>query len=121
MFSTAADASKVALHGLVRWLRNRNVELIDCQVASDHLFTLGARLIPRAEFIAQLERGIPAHRPGRPCRRHPLTWRRTCCQPAHSAPAGHPSTRGRNLGDRRQALIAFKRAFMQNSRDFWGA
>jgi leucyl/phenylalanyl-tRNA--protein transferase len=66
MFSTAADASKVALHGLVRWLRNRNVELIDCQVASDHLFTLGARLIPRAEFIAQLERGIPVIDPDVP-------------------------------------------------------
>ena len=59
MFSTATDASKVALHDLVRWLRPRNVELIDCQVASDHLFTLGARLIPRAEFVAHLERGIP--------------------------------------------------------------
>ena len=43
----------------MHWLRQRNVTLIDCQVASDHLFTLGARLIPRADFIAQLERGIP--------------------------------------------------------------
>ncbi len=60
MFSTETDASKVALHELVRWLQQRNVELIDCQVASDHLFTLGARLLPRAEFIAHLERGIPA-------------------------------------------------------------
>lgn len=63
MFSTVTDASKVALHGLVHWLRQRNVALIDCQVASEHLFTLGARLIPRADFIAQLERGIPAHAP----------------------------------------------------------
>ena len=60
MFSTETDASKVALHDLVHWLQQRNVALIDCQVASDHLFTLGARLIPRADFIAQLERGIPA-------------------------------------------------------------
>jgi leucyl/phenylalanyl-tRNA--protein transferase len=56
MFSTTTDASKVALHTLVQWLLQRNVELIDCQVASDHLFSLGARLIPRAEFIAHLER-----------------------------------------------------------------
>ena len=63
MFSTETDASKVALHELVRWLQQRNVELIDCQVASDHLFTLGARLIPRADFIAQLEHGIPAVAP----------------------------------------------------------
>jgi leucyl/phenylalanyl-tRNA--protein transferase len=58
MFSTATDASKVALHELVGWLRQHNVELIDCQVASDHLFTLGARLMPRAEFVARLEHGI---------------------------------------------------------------
>ena len=63
MFSSETDASKVALHDLVHWLRQRNVALIDCQVASDHLFTLGARLIPRADFIAQLERGIPALAP----------------------------------------------------------
>jgi leucyl/phenylalanyl-tRNA--protein transferase len=60
MFSTATDASKVALHWLVQWAQGeRDVELIDCQVASDHLFTLGARLIPRAEFVARLERAIP--------------------------------------------------------------
>jgi leucyl/phenylalanyl-tRNA--protein transferase len=64
MFSTETDASKVALHDLVHWSRSRHVELIDCQVASDHLFTLGARLIPRADFIAHLEHGIPALAPG---------------------------------------------------------
>jgi leucyl/phenylalanyl-tRNA---protein transferase len=58
MFSTAADASKVALHALVQWLHDYDVELIDCQVASEHLFTLGARLIPRTEFVAHLERSI---------------------------------------------------------------
>ncbi|MBP1607645.1 MAG: leucyl/phenylalanyl-tRNA/protein transferase, partial [Acidobacteria bacterium] len=58
MFSTAADASKVALYWLVQWLLERNVELIDCQVASEHLFSLGARLIPRVEFIARLERAL---------------------------------------------------------------
>jgi len=58
MFSTEADASKVALYWLVQSLRERNVEMIDCQVASEHLFTLGARLIPRAEFVARLARGI---------------------------------------------------------------
>jgi leucyl/phenylalanyl-tRNA--protein transferase len=63
MFSAVTDASKVALHDLVRWLQPYNVELIDCQVASDHLFTLGARLIPRAEFVARLERAIPALAP----------------------------------------------------------
>lgn len=60
MFSTATDASKVALHELVQWAQAEHaVDLIDCQVASDHLHTLGARLIPRAEFVAHLERSIP--------------------------------------------------------------
>ena len=60
MFSTETDASKVALYWQVAALRERNIELIDCQVASEHLFSLGARLIPRAEFVARLEQGIPA-------------------------------------------------------------
>jgi leucyl/phenylalanyl-tRNA--protein transferase len=59
MFSTATDASKVALFHQVAALRNRGIELIDCQVASDHLFSLGARLIPRLEFVARLERAMP--------------------------------------------------------------
>jgi leucyl/phenylalanyl-tRNA---protein transferase len=59
MFSTVTDASKVALHTLVQWVQERGVRLIDCQVASEHLFTLGARLIPRAEFIMRLEQSIP--------------------------------------------------------------
>jgi leucyl/phenylalanyl-tRNA--protein transferase len=59
MFSTATDASKVALFHQVAAVRDRGVELIDCQVASNHLFSLGARLMPRAEFVARLERAIP--------------------------------------------------------------
>ena len=58
MFSTAADASKVALYWLVQRLLEDGVELIDCQVASEHLFSLGARLIPRTEFLARLEHGL---------------------------------------------------------------
>lgn len=59
MFSLETDASKVALYWQVAALRDRNIELIDCQVASEHLYSLGARPMPRAEFIARLERGIP--------------------------------------------------------------
>lgn len=60
MFSLATDASKVALYWLVAALRERDVEIIDCQVASAHLYSLGARLISRTEFVARLERAIPA-------------------------------------------------------------
>jgi len=54
MFSRARDASKVALARLVSECQRRNIRLIDCQVASSHLASLGARELPRAEFIALL-------------------------------------------------------------------
>ena len=59
MFSLERDASKVALARLVREAVARGVELIDCQVTSPHLESLGARSIPRAEFRARLSRAIP--------------------------------------------------------------
>ena len=54
MFSTHTDASKTALVYLCQHLKNKDFKLIDCQVASDHLFTLGAVEIPRTEFAANL-------------------------------------------------------------------
>ena len=54
MFSHVTDASKVALARLVAECRSRDIRLIDCQVASSHLASLGAAEMPRAEFIAQL-------------------------------------------------------------------
>jgi leucyl/phenylalanyl-tRNA--protein transferase len=59
MFSLERDASKVALKQLVDRALARGVELIDCQVASPHLASLGAREIPRAEFVSRLARAIP--------------------------------------------------------------
>jgi leucyl/phenylalanyl-tRNA--protein transferase len=54
MFSRAADASKVAMARLVQECRVRNIELIDCQVASSHLASLGAREVSRNEFVTFL-------------------------------------------------------------------
>jgi leucyl/phenylalanyl-tRNA--protein transferase len=54
MFSIRADASKAALAALAELLRDRKVPLIDCQVTSAHLLSLGAREIPRAEFLSRL-------------------------------------------------------------------
>jgi leucyl/phenylalanyl-tRNA---protein transferase len=54
MFSTRADASKVALVRLAGALLDRGVRLIDCQVESAHLIGLGATLVPRAEFLRRL-------------------------------------------------------------------
>jgi leucyl/phenylalanyl-tRNA---protein transferase len=70
MFSAATDASKVALHWLVQSGLDAGLELVDCQVASSHLYTLGARTIPRAEFVARVSHGLqpdpaPAQRTAR--------------------------------------------------------
>jgi len=54
MFSRRTDASKVAFVNSVAYLRDRGFELIDCQVWSHHLKTLGARTMPREEFLALL-------------------------------------------------------------------
>ena len=59
MFSLVRDASKAALHALVRMMLARGDRLIDCQVASAHLASLGARAIPRREFVAELAAAIP--------------------------------------------------------------
>lgn len=50
MFSRAADASKVALVHLDHELRRRDFRLLDCQVHSRHLQSLGARPMPRRLF-----------------------------------------------------------------------
>jgi len=55
MFSRVSDASKVALVSLCSALQRLGYTIIDCQVASDHLLTLGAREIPRTEFMQHLE------------------------------------------------------------------
>ena len=58
MFSRATNASKVAMVALVDFLRQREVELIDCQVTSDHLLTLGAREISRRDFLRRIEAAL---------------------------------------------------------------
>jgi leucyl/phenylalanyl-tRNA---protein transferase len=56
MFSRVTDASKVALKFLCDELIRREFVLIDCQMATPHLLSLGAKLIPRPEFIALVAR-----------------------------------------------------------------
>ena len=64
MFTRRNDASKVALVHLVRQLERWGFELIDCQMSTAHLASLGARDIPRAEFLSRLGRLVD--RPGVP-------------------------------------------------------
>jgi leucyl/phenylalanyl-tRNA--protein transferase len=54
MFSRATDASKVALVKLVEVLKSRGFPLIDCQMHTPLLESLGAREIPRREFLRAL-------------------------------------------------------------------
>jgi len=55
MFSHADNASKYAFISYVEQLRAEGVQLIDCQVYTEHLESLGARMIPRTEFIKRLQ------------------------------------------------------------------
>ena len=54
MFSRATDASKVALVALVEELRARGSPMIDCQQRTPLLASLGARTIPRRQFLRRL-------------------------------------------------------------------
>jgi leucyl/phenylalanyl-tRNA--protein transferase len=54
MFARATDASKVALAHGIEILRREGFELIDCQVGSSHLASLGAVTLPRPEFLRLL-------------------------------------------------------------------
>ena len=54
MFSAMNDASKVALVFLVGFLADLGFEFIDCQTTTEHLKRLGAREIPRKEFLRLL-------------------------------------------------------------------
>lgn len=55
MFSRATDASKLALTHLVRQLERCKFGLIDCQMRTSHLASMGAREVSRARFSRQLE------------------------------------------------------------------
>ena len=57
MFSRRSNASKVAVSWLARQLDRWQFELIDCQMATEHLASLGAREVPRVDFLRRLERG----------------------------------------------------------------
>lgn len=54
MFSRATDASKVALVALVEQLRARGFPLVDCQQRTPLLASLGAREIPRRQFLRRV-------------------------------------------------------------------
>jgi len=56
MFSCVRDASKISMAHLCAYLQQRDFGIIDCQMETTHLASLGARPIPRSDFVAALER-----------------------------------------------------------------
>ena len=59
MFSKESNASKYAFIKYVQQLQAEEVELIDCQVYTEHLESLGGKMIDRKIFAAYLEKLIP--------------------------------------------------------------
>lgn len=55
MFSKRTDGSKIAFAHMARQLERWGFGMIDCQMHTPHLASLGAREIPRAEFVARLQ------------------------------------------------------------------
>jgi len=63
MFTNTRDASKIALAALARHCTEQGVRLIDCQMHTRHLASLGARDIPRRQFSRRLAELIDYQRP----------------------------------------------------------
>lgn len=60
MFSEVSNASKAAFITLVQWLQVRDFQLIDSQVYTEHLASLGAEEVPRSEYLNLLQQGLSA-------------------------------------------------------------
>ena len=72
MFTRVSDASKIALAGLIAFCRHHEISLIDCQQNTQHLASLGAREIPRANFVAHVAQSTG--KPPPPWRFDPVYW-----------------------------------------------
>jgi leucyl/phenylalanyl-tRNA--protein transferase len=59
MFSTETGGSKVALAALCRALSDWGVAMLDAQVENPHLTLLGARPLPRDDYLRWLARPVP--------------------------------------------------------------
>lgn len=63
MFHRATDASKMTFVSMARHLHRHGFAMVDCQMFTPHLESLGAQLITRGEFIARLEKAIHLPQP----------------------------------------------------------
>ena len=82
MFARASDASKIALAALVAFCRAHEITLIDCQQNTPHLATLGAKEIPRVDFLRHIDvaRQLPPPR----WQFQPLYWQQLLTPPTES-------------------------------------
>lgn len=83
MFAHATDASKIALAHLVALLRAHDFGIIDCQMETAHLASLGASPIPRSDFVARIETLCAADVA-------PATWRDLTIARSHWLHRDHP-------------------------------
>lgn len=58
MFSLVSNASKLAFITMAIELHSRNFKLIDCQLPTNHLHSLGATDIPRIQYLRELKQGL---------------------------------------------------------------
>lgn len=58
MFSKVSNASKFAFINLIQYLNAEGLRMVDCQVYTPHLESLGAEMIPRQEFLHILKEVI---------------------------------------------------------------
>ncbi len=63
MFAGKSDASKVAFVKLVRQLAEWKFRIIDCQVKTLHLMSLGAKEVPRSEFLKIVRKALKVQTP----------------------------------------------------------
>ena len=73
MFTRVPDASKIALAALVAFCRNAGIDMVDCQQNTQHLASLGAREIDRADFVARVAQN--ARKPLPRWQFEPVYWR----------------------------------------------
>jgi leucyl/phenylalanyl-tRNA--protein transferase len=63
MFANRSDASKVAFVTLVQRLAEWKFRIIDCQVTTRHLISLGAKEVPRSEFLKIVRKALKMQTP----------------------------------------------------------
>ena len=63
MFMRQTDASKIALAALIAFCRHTGIDMVDCQQNTQHLASLGAREMPRADFVQHVRQARQANAP----------------------------------------------------------